>query len=81
MAIDTAAKRASALSFAAITLLIPPDGAIGQPDRQTVLHLYSGIAAETPAVETDIASYKIALKAGTFTATLKAGSMTITVGQ
>ena len=46
MAIDTAAKRASVLSFAIVTrLLIPPDGTIAHADMQTLEHLYSGIAA------------------------------------
>ena len=53
MAIDTAAKRASALGVAAVfTTLILPDGAISQPDRQTIGNSYSGITAELPTVNT-----------------------------
>lgn len=46
MAIDTASKRASALGVAFVpNLFIIPDGAIGQGDRQTLCHMYSGILA------------------------------------
>jgi hypothetical protein len=49
MAIDTAAKRASVLGFALVPLLlVPPDGVIDQGDRQTLLHLYSGVLAGAP---------------------------------
>jgi len=50
MAVDTANKR-----FSMMTLgrpgqppLFVPDGSIGQGDRQALLGLYSGIAAEEP---------------------------------
>jgi len=46
MAIDTAAKRASALSFFQLGCLLPiPDGTIGQGDRQHLAGFYSGILA------------------------------------
>ena len=43
MAIDTAAKRASALGFVVFGLTVIPDGTIGQADRQTLLNCYGGI--------------------------------------
>ena len=46
MALDTAAKRASALGYeVAPSLFIIPDGTIDQGDRQTIADLYSGILA------------------------------------
>ena len=49
MAIDTAAKRASALGFGLIaSLFIIPDGTIDQGDRQTISNMYSGILATEP---------------------------------
>ena len=50
MAIDTVAKRASALRYSSRGLLVPPDGTISQGDRQTLLRKYSGILATTPVV-------------------------------
>lgn len=44
MAIDTQAKRASAL------WIVQPDGTIAQADRQTVLRVYGGILAGAPGV-------------------------------
>lgn len=51
MAIDTAAKRASASSFDQpyLTLVIP-DGTIDQANRQTIGDSYSGILAAAPPV-------------------------------
>ena len=49
MALDTAAKRASALGYEfAPSLFIIPDGTIDQGDRQTIVDLYSGILAILP---------------------------------
>jgi len=50
MAIDTIAKRYSALNFASITddLLPVPSGSIGLGDQATVLALYGGIALDPP---------------------------------
>ena len=45
MAIDSAVKRASALSFNMFGKIIIPDGTIDQGDRQTILGVYSGILA------------------------------------
>jgi hypothetical protein len=50
MALDTAAKRASALGVVVATLLIIPDGTIAQGDRQTIGDCYSGILAAAPVV-------------------------------
>ncbi len=52
MAIDTAKKRASALSFGRLYRLVPPDGTIDQADRQTIAGLYGGILADSPVVQT-----------------------------
>ena len=44
MAIDTAAKRASALGVGlAFVLAVIPDGSIDQPDRQTIANSYGGV--------------------------------------
>lgn len=47
MAIDTALKRLSAINVGSPwrSLLPLPDGTVGQPDRQVVPFMYSGIAA------------------------------------
>ena len=47
MAIDTAAKRASALRFARpwAGVLFPPDGSVSQDARQSVAFMYGGILA------------------------------------
>lgn len=53
MAIDSAAKRASALGIGLVfTLLVIPDSTIAQPDRQTIAHSYSGILATAPVIDT-----------------------------
>jgi hypothetical protein len=52
MAIDTPAKRASALSVGKAFRLVPPDGTIDQADRQTISGLYGGILAASPIVVT-----------------------------
>ena len=45
MAVDTAAKRASALGFALFGIVLPvPDGTITQGDRQHLAGYYSGIS-------------------------------------
>lgn len=51
MAVDTAAKRSSAINVGSPWrgLLPPPDGTVGQPDRQHVAFMYAGIEAEDPA--------------------------------
>ncbi len=44
MAVDTAAKRASAMGFLFPSLrLVIPDGTVGQEDRKTMADVYSGI--------------------------------------
>ena len=48
MAIDTAAKRLSALNFGRGILLPAPDGTIDAGDKATLLNLYSGIALDPP---------------------------------
>jgi hypothetical protein len=54
MAIDTKAKRASALGVGLVfTLLVFPDGAISQGDRQTSANSYSGILATAPVINTE----------------------------
>ncbi len=47
MAVDTATKRASALTFGfPFAIILPvPDGAVGQADRQHLLADYGGILA------------------------------------
>ena len=46
MAIDTATKRASALTYAMAPVLLPiPNSTITQDDRQTLLGFYGGILA------------------------------------
>jgi len=50
MAIDTVAKRASALSFMVGVLLPVPDGTVAQADRQTLRLLYGGILATSGTV-------------------------------
>lgn len=53
MAIDSAAKRASAMfpGLPWLRPLPPPDGAIGQADRQAVSGWYGGILAEAFVLE------------------------------
>lgn len=48
MAVDTAAKRMSALNVGRGILLPKPDGSIDSSDRQTLSNLYSGIPADPP---------------------------------
>lgn len=53
MAIDTAAKRASAMAIGMGSMGIDlpiPDGTIDQADRQTLLGLYGGILASNAAI-------------------------------
>lgn len=51
MAIDTARKRASVLSYAlAPETIVMPQSGVPQADRQTINHLYGGILAAAPAV-------------------------------
>ena len=60
MAIDTAAKRNSALLDPG-NLPWPPDGTIAVGDRLVMLEFYSGIAAATPAGETTIAVARLTI--------------------
>lgn len=50
MAIDTAARRFSIMDFDIPSQpgMMPPDGSITQPDRQSFLWLYGGIALAPP---------------------------------
>ena len=51
MAIDTAEKRASALSYGRPGFVLPiPSGTVGQGARQHALGLYSGILAAAPVL-------------------------------
>lgn len=53
MAIDSARKRASALGAGLVfAMFVIPDGAISQPDRQTIANTYSGIEAQFPDIDT-----------------------------
>jgi len=53
VAIDTAAKRASAIGVGLPFLrMVIPDGTIGQEDRQTIAFCYGGILASAGAAET-----------------------------
>jgi hypothetical protein len=54
VAIDSRSKRASAMGFGAAWLppAVPPDGTIGQGDRQHVIWFYSGILATAAAALT-----------------------------
>ena len=91
MAIDTAAKRASALAFCLpIILVLPiPDGTVAQADRQHLLGCYGGILAgesEDGTVEGAEGSTRLAMtvtvgarKARTVT-TGACHVMTVTVG-
>jgi hypothetical protein len=67
MAVDTAAKRKSMLSFGSGDLLLHPDGTIDVGDRLTLLGLYGGIEPEEvlapsplyrPQVATGPAAYR-----------------------
>ena len=49
MAIDSAAKRASAAAVSLEMPMVIPDGTIDQADRQTIAYMYGGIAASAPA--------------------------------
>lgn len=56
MPVDTAAKRFSMMnlgSYIHLVVLMPPDGTIGQGDRQHLLDCYSGVlfAGGAPAAE------------------------------
>jgi len=58
MAVDTAAKRYSMLSFAGENgLIVEPDGTIAAVDRQHLLWAYIGILFEAPAAPAIIDSY------------------------
>lgn len=77
MAMDTASKRNSAIYVTQPwRLFLPvPDGSVGQPDRQHVPWLYSGIPVTTPvvvpnvrirAIQTEFQLVPIALSAQTY---------------
>ena len=54
MAIDSALKRASVLSFGVISLaLVIPSGTVDQQAKQTVTNVYSGILAIPPVSTPD----------------------------
>ena len=54
MAVDTVAKRASALGVGLVfTLLVVPDSTIAQDDRQTIANSYGGILATAPIIDTE----------------------------
>lgn len=77
MAVDTAAKRASVLSYGLISrLFIPPDASLSGADRQTLAHLYNGITASTvvPQVHLQSAgSRSVRFSAGSRTGTYSVG--------
>lgn len=55
MAVDTPAKRASALTFQSPTphlVLPPPDASVDSGDKSHMLLLYAGIAPSAPAAVT-----------------------------
>ena len=55
MAIDSASKRASALSAGVVALsLVIPSGVVDQQARQTEVNLYSGILANEPIVTPEL---------------------------
>jgi hypothetical protein len=59
MAIDSATKRASALSVGIIALsLVVPSGTVDQQAKQTVTNVYSGILA-TPPVSTPDSTFAV----------------------
>lgn len=60
MAIDSAAKRFSMMGMGDGSTLIPPDGTISQPDRQSLIHMYSGITASNIVIV--IVSSRVATK-------------------
>ena len=54
MAIDTARKRASVLSYANVTrTYVVPQSGVPQADQQTLEHFYGGILATLPPVSTN----------------------------
>lgn len=55
MAVDTAAKRLSMLSFGYTGCLVIPDGSIDQGERQTLLGLYSGILFGSATIPVGVA--------------------------
>ena len=62
MAIDTAAKRFSIMNFGFtphLLVLMPPDGTIGQGDKQHFLDLYSGITFAGAAPEASIGRSRV----------------------
>tara|TARA_R110000772_G_scaffold33324_7_gene81209 strand:+ start:467 stop:892 length:426 start_codon:yes stop_codon:yes gene_type:complete len=67
MAIDTAQKRASSLSFGGTFGYVVPSGAISLGDRQTINRMYSGILADTeaPYVSED-AGWRLGLRHASF---------------
>ena len=90
MAVDTATKRFSMMSFGnpvAQRLPYPPDGTIAQGDRQTFLHGYSGIlwgAASTfcKMFLTIAGTYPaISMSGAVATITMTGAKGTITIGR
>ena len=55
MAVDTEAKRRSALGMVIMALAIAPvpDGTVAAVDREHIIGIYAGIAPSSPAVDTD----------------------------
>lgn len=72
MAIDTAAKRASAVRMG----LVRPDGTIGQADRQSNSWLYGGILAAA-ALGTPSAFWTIRTPIDDWTLPIRTDDMTI----
>lgn len=55
MAIDSASKRASALSAGVVALsLVIPSGVVDQQARQTEVNFYSGILADEPVITPEL---------------------------
>jgi len=63
MAIDSEAKRASALSASTPDLLPIPDGTVDQGDRQTTIGMYRGILAGVAIAVKNVVS-RIAIRIG-----------------
>lgn len=82
MAIDSVAKRASALYFVGHRKgRLIPDGTIAQPDFQNIVGFYSGIQAAEPAGLQAVTLLSATVTQPTITASCPALSITASVTQ
>ena len=80
MAVDTAGKRFSVLGLAGIQTLPIPDGTVAAVDRLHLLMLYSGIAADAPAVTTTHANRVFAIGSEARVLAVGSESRTLAIG-